>query len=337
MPTTLKDIAAAAGVSIGTVDRALKDRGRVNPQVAEKIKKLAKEMDYHPNQIASGLVTRSRHYKIAVILHITQNEFFNEIIKGIKRAERKIRDYGMSVQIYTCDDFDEKMQLANIEKAIEEKANAMVIVPINAPAIRKKIRQLTEEDFPVVFLNTYLNKVPCLASIHCDYFRSGRIGAMLVNLISGRSGHAIAFFPSTVMLGNQSRKKGCEDYFTNTPGVHLEKIVELPNDPALSLQIMSRELADAPHVEYILFCGDAKTALSAIETAGRPVHAVFYDLSTETKKALLDGRICAAIEQAPEDQGYESINILFHYFLSRKIPPKEILMDSHILFKESID
>ena len=34
--TTLKDIAAAAGVSIGTVDRALKDRGRVNPQVAQK-------------------------------------------------------------------------------------------------------------------------------------------------------------------------------------------------------------------------------------------------------------------------------------------------------------
>lgn len=36
--TTLKDIAAAAGVSIGTVDRALKDRGRVNPQVAQHIK-----------------------------------------------------------------------------------------------------------------------------------------------------------------------------------------------------------------------------------------------------------------------------------------------------------
>ena len=41
--TTLKDIAAAAGVSIGTVDRALKDRGRVNPQVAQHIKDLAKE------------------------------------------------------------------------------------------------------------------------------------------------------------------------------------------------------------------------------------------------------------------------------------------------------
>ena len=84
--TTLKDIAAAAGVSIGTVDRALKDRGRVNPQVAQHIKDLAKEMDYHPNKIASGLVNRSRNYKLAVILHITGNDFFNEILKGVKKA-----------------------------------------------------------------------------------------------------------------------------------------------------------------------------------------------------------------------------------------------------------
>ena len=98
--TTLKDIAAAAGVSIGTVDRALKDRGRVNPQVAQHIKDLAKEMDYHPNKIASGLVNRSRNYKIAVILHITGNDFFNEVLKGVKKAEKEIRDYGMSVDIY---------------------------------------------------------------------------------------------------------------------------------------------------------------------------------------------------------------------------------------------
>ena len=139
--TTLKDIAAAAGVSIGTVDRALKDRGRVNPQVAQHIKDLAKEMDYHPNKIASGLVNRSRNYKIAVILHITGNDFFNEVLKGVKKAEKEIRDYGMSVDIYPCDDFDASMQLSNIEKAIENGANAIIIVPINDPCISKKIRR----------------------------------------------------------------------------------------------------------------------------------------------------------------------------------------------------
>ena len=40
---TIKEIAALAGVSRGTVDRVLNDRGAVNPETAEKIRKIAKE------------------------------------------------------------------------------------------------------------------------------------------------------------------------------------------------------------------------------------------------------------------------------------------------------
>ena len=49
MGVTLQQIAEAAGVSRGTVDRALNDRGRIKPEVAEKIKKIAEEMGYQPN------------------------------------------------------------------------------------------------------------------------------------------------------------------------------------------------------------------------------------------------------------------------------------------------
>ena len=47
---TIKEIAALAGVSRGTVDRVLNDRGAVNPETAEKIRKIAKELDYKPNR-----------------------------------------------------------------------------------------------------------------------------------------------------------------------------------------------------------------------------------------------------------------------------------------------
>lgn len=338
MPTTLKDIAAAAGVSIGTVDRALKNRGRINPQVAEKIRELAKEMDYHPNKIASGLVNRSRRHKIAVILHVTGNDFFDDIIKGIRKAEREIRDYGMSVQIYPCKDFDVSMQLANIEQAIAEGANAIVIVPINSTAVSKKIRQLVKENFPVVFLNTYLNRVSCFSSIHCDYFRSGRIGAMLLNLIAHDKGHAMAFFPSTVMLGNNVRKEGCVDYFhSNTCPLTLEKIVELTNNKESNYELMMKELKEHDNVDFILFNGDAKMGISVLDSIGRPIKAVFYDFDDETRKALKNGRINATITQGPREQGYQSINVLFQYFTTGKIPQKDILMDSQIMFKESID
>ena len=50
MVGTIKEIAEKAGVSRGTVDRALNNRGRINPEVAEKIKTIAKEMNYVPKK-----------------------------------------------------------------------------------------------------------------------------------------------------------------------------------------------------------------------------------------------------------------------------------------------
>lgn len=40
MGVTIRQIAEAAGVSRGTVDRALNNRGRIRPEVAERIQKL---------------------------------------------------------------------------------------------------------------------------------------------------------------------------------------------------------------------------------------------------------------------------------------------------------
>lgn len=54
MATTIKDIAALAGVSRGTVDRVLNNRGSVNPATAEKINEIAKALDYKPNKAAGA-------------------------------------------------------------------------------------------------------------------------------------------------------------------------------------------------------------------------------------------------------------------------------------------
>lgn len=50
MTVTVKSLAKAAGVSRGTVDRVLHDRGSVKKELAIKIKALAKEMGYVPNR-----------------------------------------------------------------------------------------------------------------------------------------------------------------------------------------------------------------------------------------------------------------------------------------------
>ena len=50
MAITLNQIAEICGVSRGTVDRALHNKGNVRPAVAERIKAVATEYGYTPNR-----------------------------------------------------------------------------------------------------------------------------------------------------------------------------------------------------------------------------------------------------------------------------------------------
>mgnify|MGYP001091850464 FL=1 len=45
----IKDIAELSGVSTGTVDRILHERGKVSEDARKKVEKVLKEIDYQPN------------------------------------------------------------------------------------------------------------------------------------------------------------------------------------------------------------------------------------------------------------------------------------------------
>ena len=68
MAVTAQQIAELAGVSRGTVDRALHNRGRVNPEVAARIRQIANELGYKPNLIGQALVRTKRDFKLGAIL-----------------------------------------------------------------------------------------------------------------------------------------------------------------------------------------------------------------------------------------------------------------------------
>lgn len=59
MKTTIKDLARESGFSVATVSLALSDKpSRVNTETIQKIRKLAKKMNYTPNRLAVGLATQ---------------------------------------------------------------------------------------------------------------------------------------------------------------------------------------------------------------------------------------------------------------------------------------
>lgn len=75
MPITVKEIARLAGVSRGTVDRALKNRGGISEKTKKRILEIAEQYDYKPNIIGKALVYSGKPIHISVILNSIGNPF----------------------------------------------------------------------------------------------------------------------------------------------------------------------------------------------------------------------------------------------------------------------
>ncbi len=54
----IRDVARAAGVGIGTVSRALNDSGYVEAGKKEKIRRIAKELNYRPSELSRSFVQK---------------------------------------------------------------------------------------------------------------------------------------------------------------------------------------------------------------------------------------------------------------------------------------
>lgn len=83
--TTIYDIANAAGVSAATVSRALKDHPSISKLTRQKVKKIAQEIGYRSNALASGLRTR-RSKTIGVIVPRLDSNFMSTVLAGMEKA-----------------------------------------------------------------------------------------------------------------------------------------------------------------------------------------------------------------------------------------------------------
>ncbi len=78
---TIIDIAKAAGVSIKTVSRALNDAPHVSEAVRKRVKKVAGDLEYHPNLAAQSLIAR-RSYLIGLTYERPSPSYVVELQNG---------------------------------------------------------------------------------------------------------------------------------------------------------------------------------------------------------------------------------------------------------------
>src|SRR5665647_860685 len=82
---TIRDVAAAAGVSATTASRALSGNGRVSRATIVRVGIAVNALDYQPNEIARSLLSK-RTMSLGLVVPAITNPFFPELVAGAERA-----------------------------------------------------------------------------------------------------------------------------------------------------------------------------------------------------------------------------------------------------------
>lgn len=86
--TSLKDIAARLGVSIATVSRALRNSPEIGLEMQQRVKDLAKQLNYRPNPFARSL-RREAPKIIGVVVPNLVTHFYSAVLDGIEEEATK--------------------------------------------------------------------------------------------------------------------------------------------------------------------------------------------------------------------------------------------------------
>lgn len=320
---TIKEIAEIAGVSRGTVDRVLNNRGSVSPKTAEKILEIIKELDYKPNKAGLTLAAQKKRLKLGVIFYDGSNPFFEEVMKGVHYQEQKLASYNCTIVVKQIS-YNVANQLKAIEELLEQEVHGIVLAPYNSPEIVEKINELYDRGIPVVTANTDVDHSRRIAYVGSNYFLSGETAGGLMGLMTKGEIHTGVILGDPQILCHTDRVEGFRSCIGNKyPHIHIAAEVQNQDDEVESFHVTQTLLREHPEVNALYFAaggvyGGCKAVLA--ENRQNSMTIISHDKVDTTRNFVKEGIISATICQQPFVQGSKSLDILFNYLTTGELP-----------------
>lgn len=324
---TIKEIAELAGISRGTVDRVLNNRGNVNAKTAEKVLEIAKALDYKPNKAGLTLAAQKKRLKLGVIFFGNSNPFFDEVMKGVRYQEQRLAGYNCSILVRQIA-YNAQEQLAAIDSLLEEEVHGIVLAPYNSDEIISKINNLYTMNIPVVTVNTDIEHSKRIAYVGSNYYLSGQTAGGLMGLMTHGEIHAGVILGNQQILCHTDRVEGFKNCIQKKyPHIHIKAEIQNQDDEVESFYVTQKLLQTYPEINALYFAaagvyGGCKAIIASNRQSS--ITIISHDKVDNTRNFVKDGLISATICQQPFVQGSKSLDILFNYLAAGELPEKEL-------------
>ncbi|MBU3843873.1 MAG: LacI family DNA-binding transcriptional regulator [Candidatus Anaerobiospirillum pullicola] len=341
MKVTVKSLAQAAGVSRGTVDRVLHNRGAVKEDVAKRVRMLAKELGYVPNRAGRALAAYKTPIKIGALMPSVGNAFYQEIMEGINAAQNEFLDLGLEVVLREVEGFDEKVHLDSIDYLLEQGCKGLCLATVNTDLVRDRINELHDRGMPVVLLNTDIENTRRLCYVGSDYLTAGATCAGMLALTRQDKLHILIVTGSRLILGHNLRIKGFEEELKRQQiDYEIVDIVESFDSDIRSQKVTFQMLQEHPDINCVYIAGAAVQGVGAalIANGNKDIFAIGFDELYSTKQLVTAGIIKFVVCQQPQRQGYHAIKRAYQAVagqLGTEVP--DFITDTIIKIRANLD
>ncbi|MBP2443656.1 LacI family DNA-binding transcriptional regulator [Rhizobium leguminosarum] len=305
MRPTVHDIAAAAGVSLATVDRVLNQRPGVRHVTREKVETAIRELGYI-RDVAAANLAKGRTYPLVFILPASDNSFMHGLNAEIRQAVLRSPAERTDIRTIEVPAFDPAALVSVLEELSRERPCGIAMVATDAPEVRATVDRLVRERFPIVTLVSDLTGSLRHHYAGVDNIAAGRTAARLLGRFLGpRKGEIAVLAGSMLVRDHRERLEGFAAVMAaEFPHLAILPVLEGRDDPEVAHMLVADALGNAGIIGvYSLGAGNRGLIRALKEKAvDRTLTVIAHELTAHTRAALIDNTIDAILNQ---DAGHE--------------------------------
>jgi LacI family transcriptional regulator len=214
---SVRDVAAAASVSVGTVSNVLNRPAKVSPSTVERVMQAIDELGFVRNDAARQL-RAGRSRSIGLVVLDVGNPFFAEVARG---AEDRAAEDGMSVLLVSSAEREDR-ESAHLELFLEQRVNGVLVTPSSDDL--SSLQRLRNGGVPVILVDREVTDDE-FASVAVDDVEGGYLAASHLTSIGRRR---IAFVAGPLSIRQVAdRLEGARRAVAEVDGATLE-VVDVP-------------------------------------------------------------------------------------------------------------
>ncbi len=326
---TILDIARITGLSKGTVDRVLHNRGEVSKKSYEKVMAVIREKGYQPNPHAA-LLAKGKEKVIALLLPShTKGTYWDLATSGLCRAEAEVEPLGVRTVNFSYDQYNPLSFRDTCRELLESRPHGVVIAPMYKEETLSFTAQLSELGIPYVFIDSKLDTEDYLAYFGIPSYKSGFLCADMlcrrekvtdVLIVRIRRDKHQQSDPTV------ERRAGFLDYMReHIPDCTVRSLFIDPSDAAETDAVLEAFFQEFPQVRHIaMFNSRVHLLVPFLERhPEKDFRLIGFDNLEANIAALVRGTVDMLIAQHPDEQVRGAVQTLAEYIVLHRKPARK--------------